>query len=125
MIGAAIDSTQEEPEQQSIGFAIIPGRIVGDERIDNAAIRVLIGIAMHSDPERWSFPSLGKLAGIIGVSKQAISKQIALLVRFDYLEKRTHFRSDGSQASNRYRVILDEKPPKNGAKSIGGVNLRS
>lgn len=47
----------------------------------------------------------------LGCSKQAISKQIRVLVDRGYLEVSNRYRKDGGQSSNLYRIRFDEGAP--------------
>lgn len=93
--------------QQSGRFSTIPARAFVDRRLDNAALRVLGILGCYSNRFGWCFPSLSELAKETGVSRQAISKQVAVLIELGYLKSRVRFRPNGSQTTNKYQIIFD------------------
>lgn len=97
--------------QQPGRFSTIPARALFDPNLDNAALRVLGILGCYSDRFGWCFPSLATLAKETGVSRQAISKQIGILVALGYLKSQTRHRQDGGRTSNRYQVIFDSPEP--------------
>ena len=59
-------------------FAIIPSRALDDQRIGNAAFKVLAALGSYANRDGWCWPSYGTLAQRFGVSPQAIAKQLKL-----------------------------------------------
>lgn len=98
-------------EQQSGRLCVIPARAAFDRNLDNAALRALSVLGTFSDRNGWCYPSLTKIAAALGVTRQAVSKQIKALIDLGYLEVREQFRSNGSRAVNLYRIVLDSGDP--------------
>lgn len=88
-------------------FAIIPSRALDDQRIGNAAFKVLAALGSYADRDGWCWPSYGTLAQRFGVSDQAIAKQLKELRRLGYIEIVHRHRANGSLSSNGYRLIHD------------------
>lgn len=97
--------------QQAGRFSTIPARALFDPNLDNAALRVLGILGCYSDRSGWCFPAITTLAKETGVSRQAISKQIGVLIALGYLKSQKRFRKDGGQTSNRYQVLFDTSDP--------------
>ena len=93
--------------KHSGSLSIIPARAVEDERLGNAAFRVLAMLGTYADPDGWCWPSYGTLAQRMGISRQAVAKQLKELQRLGYIEIVPSYRPNGSLSSNRYRVIHD------------------
>lgn len=94
-------------------FSIVPARVVDDTRIDDRAVVILVLIGTYADHNGWCFPSQTKMADRLGVSRQAIAKQIDKLVDFGYVEKRQRTRENGSNTSCLYRVIYEDRENDN------------
>jgi hypothetical protein len=100
-----------------IRLSIIPAKAVQDRKISNTVFRTLAIICMYTNKEtKTCFPSLSTLAGIRGVSKSQISRDINCLVDLGYVRKKPRFRDDGSRSSNILEVIFD---------SLSRVNVNS
>lgn len=105
-------------------FAIIPARALDDAELGAAALKVLLVLGTHADREGWCFPSQDTVADRLGVSRQAVGKQIAALARLGYLEIHKTLRPDGRQGVNRYRVLYDPELPAERDTSLrDGGNL--
>ena len=93
-------------------FAVLPARVFEDSRLSLSHLKALGIICTHTDKNGWAWPSVSRIAGIIGVSRQRGSKCIHELKDWGYLEIRGQTRkSDGGQTSNLYRVIMDHGDP--------------
>lgn len=94
-------------------FSIIQARAVRDTRISNAQFRTLAALGMYADTDSgWCFPALNTLSSDLGEKdKAAVSRDIKALAEFGYVEIEPQFRANGSQTSNRYRVIYDLPEP--------------
>jgi hypothetical protein len=88
-------------------FSVIPSRAFDDNRINSRAIVVLGIIGCYSDRDGWCFPSQVTLAKRLGVSRQAVIKQVNILVECGYIEKRQRTRDNLSTTSCMYRILYD------------------
>ena len=88
-------------------FVIIPARALDDQRIGNAAFKVLAALGNYANRDGWCWPSCGTLAQRFGVTDQAIAKQLKELHRLGYIEIVPRYRANGSLSSNAYRLIHD------------------
>jgi hypothetical protein len=93
--------------QASSRFAMVPARAVDDSRLGRSAFFVLAVLATYGDRDGWCWPSLATLAKRIGVSKQAVSRQLVELERLGYVETKHRTHPSGGTASNIYRIIHD------------------
>ncbi|MAB00118.1 MAG: hypothetical protein CMN87_12170 [Stappia sp.] len=88
-------------------YSIIPAAAVTDPRFQGRDLQILGLIGRHTDRNGWCRLNQGKLAGAINVSRPTVSRSIARLVEWGYLETRTHWRADGGRAASSYRVRMD------------------
>jgi DNA-binding MarR family transcriptional regulator len=88
-------------------FAITPARAVEDERLGDAAYRLLACLGTYADKDGWCWPSMPTLADRLGITRQAVQRSIRQLAEIGYIEVEPRHRSDGSQDRNRYRLLFD------------------
>ncbi len=89
-------------------FSIIPSSTVANRRISDAQFRTLAALGTFGDKNGWCWPSLKKLAIILGKSKQAVSKDIQHLKNIKVIEVYKRFNKETkSQRSNKYRILFD------------------
>jgi hypothetical protein len=89
-------------------YSIFPASALEDERLGNAAIRVLALLGTYTDRDGWCNPKQATIAKPQKLTRQAISRQIQILVETGYVEVEATFRRDGGRAHNRYRVVMDD-----------------
>lgn len=86
-------------------LAIVPARAVEDQRLGDAALRCLLALGSHTDKDGWCRVKQSTIASVLGVTRQAVQRQISALIELGYVgQKRTG-------RSSRYRVLLDAKQP--------------
>jgi hypothetical protein len=88
-------------------FAVIPTTAVLDPELHPTAIRVLAVLASYADKEGWCWPSQTTLGESLGVSRQAIQRQLAHLEDRGYIESARQARADGGETSKKYRIRYD------------------
>lgn len=88
-------------------FSVVPSKAVSDQSLTHAQFRTLSAIGCHGDKDGWCWPSHRKLAEILGKDERSVRKDVAILVKLGYLQKAPQYRKDGSQTSNRYRLVFD------------------
>ncbi|NKJ45850.1 hypothetical protein CIC12_03645 [Burkholderia sp. SG-MS1] len=113
-------------------FIVLPARLLQDGRLTSMThLRVLMALGSYTDKHGWAWPSRKKLADRMSidgtaVSVNRVSQCIADLKAWGYLEVISQARdSDGSQTTNRYRVLFDIGGPEatpeiNGDVPVGG-----
>lgn len=92
-------------------FSIIPSRAVFDPDLPRPALHVLNALGTYGDRGGWCRPSMATLGRHLGCSRQAISKQIKVLVERGYVEVSIRHRKDGGQSSHLYRIRFDVSGP--------------
>lgn len=85
-------------------FAPIPVRAALDKEL-GAALRVLVLIAAHVGKDGTCFPSQGKIAAALGVSRQAVIRHINKLEQNGYIKRESRTRDNGSATTCLYRVL--------------------
>jgi len=90
-------------------LSILPARAVDEGILFPAAFKTLAALCIYVNKEGTCYPRLKTLGDRLGVSKQAVSRQIKILVEKGYLVSKSQYRSDGSRAANLYRVIYDHQ----------------
>ena len=89
----------------STAFAAIPERAVKDRQLGNAAFRVLAAIASYADQDGRCFPSLRRIGEDLGYSKQAIHRQVKVLIAAGYVTQQRRRRRNGSESSSHYQIL--------------------
>ena len=91
-------------------FSVMPSRIFADSRILNASIRVLGTICCHANQHSGIvFTNQLTIANRLGISKQAVSRQMRLLEKCGYIKKiykENPLRKKGRKGAT-WRVIYD------------------
>ena len=89
----------------STAFAAIPERAVKDRQLGNAAFRVLAAIASYADQDGRCFPSLRRIGEDLGYSKQAIHRQVKVLIAAGYVTQQRRRSRNGSESSSHYQIL--------------------
>ena len=91
-------------------FSVMPSRIFADSRILNASIRVLGTLCCHANQHSGIvFTNQLTIANRLGISKQAVSRQMRLLEKCGYIKKiykENPLRKKGRKGAT-WRVIYD------------------
>lgn len=95
-----------------VRFSVIAAKAVRDPRVTDSQLRTLAIVGMFTDENGFCYPSLKTIAEIKGVSKQAISKDIAELEKFGYLKRIPRYKGK-ARLSNLLQVRLDFPPDEN------------
>ena len=91
-------------------FSVMPSRVFADQRIQNASIRVLGTLCCHAN--KYSgivFTNQLTIGNRLGISKQAVSRQMRLLEKCGYIKKiykENPLRKKGRTGAT-WRVIYD------------------
>ncbi len=88
-------------------FAIVPARAVEDQRLGNAALRVLCCLGTYADKDGWCRPSMRTMSERVGLTRPTIIEHIQQLGRLGYVETKRRERPDGGCAANEYRLLFD------------------
>jgi biotin operon repressor len=97
---------EENPKTRETVYAVMPARAFRDSRINkSAAISVLGCICSHTNKAGITWVSNTRIGGYLGVSKQAIRKQILRLIECGYVKVVS---ASHGYSSNTYQVIFDE-----------------
>lgn len=103
-------------------YCVMPWRAVTDERINkSAAIIVLMAICGHTNRVGETYVSQQTLADILKVTRQAIQKQMSILVKYGYLEV---IQRGGKHFSSRHRVVFSTTVSFEEAKANMPARLR-
>lgn len=92
-------------------FAVIPIRVLEDERIGMSHLRVLVALGSYCDKNGWARPKSASVAAMVKLSPGRVRTCLAELESFGMVEIHAQFRPDGSQTANHYRVIMDVDAP--------------
>ena len=93
-------------------FSVLPSRVFADARIQNASIRVLGTICCHANQHSGIvFTNQLTIGNRLGISKQAVSRQMRLLEKCGYIKKiwkENPLRKKGRKGAT-WRVLYDPK----------------
>ena len=91
------------PDQRTL--CVLPFRAVADKQLTDGGLRVLAAICSYCNRAGLTWVSQAKVASDLGISRQAITNQMAQLRRLGYVEiVKKGFRGE---RSNTIRVIFD------------------
>jgi hypothetical protein len=96
-------------------LTIFQAAAVDDERLGNAAFRVLAALGTYSDENGWCFPTQNTLASRLRITRQAVSKSLHQLEELGYITIHFQYGEDRAQRGSKYRLCLDflpESPPQ-------------
>lgn len=97
---------EEGPLPETVGFrfAMIPEALVYDEAVSDGAVRLFAALLRHGMDPKSCYPSLERLAELLGKTDRTIRRQIRELESAGWVEVVTRHRPDGGQTSNGYRL---------------------
>lgn len=88
-------------------YSIIPARAIEDPRLSPMDFKVLAALGTYTDKNGWCYPSVNTLADKIHVSRSTINRSLKDLQTYGYIDTSFIFREDGSQAANKYKILVD------------------
>lgn len=88
-------------------FSISPAKAARDTELPDTVFRTLAVLGIYGDEDGWCFPSLRTIAKSRGISHQAVSKHIALLVEKGYLNIQRRSDEENGNLSNLYQIRFD------------------
>lgn len=88
-------------------YSIVPARAVEDQRLGNAALRVLCCIGTYADRAGRAHPSVRTIAARLELCRSTVAEHLQELLHLGYLEIRRRVRPDGGNAANEYRLLFD------------------
>lgn len=91
-------------------LTIFQAAAVDDERLGNAAFRVLAALGTYSDEHGWCFPTQNTLATRLRITRQAVSKSLHQLEELGYITIHYQYGEDKAQRGSKYRLCLDYLP---------------
>lgn len=92
------------PDQRRL--AVLPIRVGKDRRLHGATLRTLIVLCSYVNRAGLTWVSQAKVASDLGVTRQAVQKQLALLQKTGYVQ--TVKKGWRGEFSNTLRVVFDE-----------------
>lgn len=106
-------------------LSVIPSRAVFDLSLPRGALLILNALGTYGDRNGWCWPSQGTIGERLGISQQAVSKYIKILVTAGYVESRIRFKKNGGRTSNKYRVVFDfaDDLPSDGSEDESSENI--
>ncbi len=94
-------------------FARLPKAAIYDTRLTAQALRVLAAVASHGDANAICYPTIGRLAGNLGLSPRMVQRHLRALEATGYLLTRPQKRGHGN-GPNLYQVQF---PPSAASRS--------
>lgn len=95
---------------RSGSFARVPARAVEDQRIGNAAFRVLACLGTYANKDGWCHPNTKTVCERLQLARPTVVGHIKFLDELGYIETHTTLRNDGGAGPNKYRLLFDELP---------------
>jgi len=111
-----------DTKQDKRKFILSPIRALSDSRMTDGAFRILSLVCSYCDKEGITWVSQQSLADDMGISRQAITKQIMQLRKLGYVQ--TIKKGHRNVHSNTLQVIFDTvKQPIVDELDVGGIDL--
>jgi GntR family transcriptional regulator len=85
-------------------FAMVPWSVVVDTQLGHAPLRTYMVLAAHADKQGRCWPSHNTIGRIMGISRQAVIKNIHKLEAAGLVVKAHRERGNGSKTSNIYHM---------------------
>ena len=103
-------------------FARIPERAVDDRRLANAGFRILAALGSYTDKDGHCFPGLGTIGQRLGITRQAVQRQVRHLKSLGYVNVEKRARPNGSGTTNRYDILFEPPNESNeeGQRHVAG-----
>ena len=98
-------------------YSILPARLMQDESVTRAEIRVMACIGMYSNSHGICWPSQTTIGRHLGHNRVWISKQVSSLIRKGYLRKLKHkdypkhVQRRSAGRTNRYQILWEGNDP--------------
>lgn len=87
-----------------------------DSHLNPAARRILSIITGHANQEEYCWPSQGQIARDLGITRQAVNKQVSILESQGYLERIARTDSENGRTMNSVYVLNGELARKYGSE---------
>ncbi len=109
-------------DKPKFAFAAVPERAVDDRRLGNAAFRVLAALCSYADKDGHCFPGLGTIGGRLGITRQAVQRQVRHLKSLGYVNVEKRARPNGSGTTNCYLIVFEPPSENNegGQRHVAG-----
>ena len=101
-----------EPEKESMRYAVLPATALLDNRLSLRDVSVLGALGIHTDKQGWCTPSQGRIGAMLGISRHTVAKSVAVLRECGYLVVSARRGDGGGQTSNLMRVVMDLNVPE-------------
>jgi len=106
-------------ERRSGRLAILQAAAVEDARVGPAALRVLVGLSSYADRDGWAWPKQRTLAERLGISRQAVGRQLHKLAVYGYIAIEAQpTRASGARRALRYRVCFELVVPPEHSRPV-------
>lgn len=92
-------------------FAMVPEWLLFDPEVSMAAKTVYAALARHGSTEETCFPSVSRLAALLGSTTRTVRRLIDELVECGAVERHARYRADGGTTSNGYTIWGTESAP--------------
>ncbi len=93
-------------------FAMVPEWLLFDPNVSMAAKTVYAALARHGSTEETCFPSVSRIAALLGSTPKTVRRLIDELVESGAVERHKRFRADGGATSNGYTIWGTESAPQ-------------
>lgn len=112
-----VKEKEQPPDRRKA--SVVPIRALSDRKLTEGSLRALLAICSYTNRAGVTWVSQAKIAHDLGISQQAVSKQILKLKEFEYIEVvKKGFRG---QSNDTIRVIFDKDIDAETAISIASL----
>lgn len=104
-------------------FSICPKKVFINKELSGTDIRVYLILQGFADEKGFCFPSIAKIADIIGVSRRTVERSLNSLEKNNAIIRKKRIKNDGGYTSNAYYLKLE--PDDDTKKESQGIRQES
>lgn len=88
-------------------FSICPQKVFTNKNLTSTDLRVYLSIQGFANSEGFCFPSIAKIASILGLCRRTVERSLARLEQEKFIARQKRIKQDGGYTSNGYYLKLD------------------
>lgn len=93
-------------------FSTCPQKVFTNKNLTSTDLRVYLSIQGFANQEGYCFPSIAKIATILGVCRRTVERSLSRLEKEQVIARSKRIKNDGGYTSNGYYLTLEPKAEK-------------
>ncbi len=99
-------------------FSICPQKVFINKNLTSTDLRVYLSIQGFANSDGYCFPSIAKIATILGVCRRTVERSLARLEQEKVIARSKRIKNDGGYTSNGYYLKLEPKAEETNETNI-------